>query len=160
MKSYQQLYEYDMFGYTVGLYFNGNTKEGTLFGLITTVIYIFCLIGFAIYYITETFNRKNYTFSTSTMEYEGPVSIILNKDIFAFNFALQDPVTFKEYIDEKIYYVKANFITGIRDPITLDFSWNYEKIKTGPCTLDTFAEDNRHFFKKGYNNKYCLYDID
>ena len=159
MKSYHQLYEYDMFGYTVRLYFNGNTKEGTLFGLIITLVYILSFIGVIIYYITETFSRKNFTLSTSTIEYENAVSIILDKEIFALNFALQDPLTYADYIDETIYYINVNLITGIRDPKTLDFIWNYEKIKTGPCSLDMFAENNQHFFKIGYKNKYCLYDI-
>ena len=159
MKSYQQFYEYDLFGYSVKLYINGNTKEGTLFGLITTLIYIICFIGVTIYYITETFNKKNYTFSTSTIEYEEAVSIILDKEIFAFNFALQDPITYVDYIDETIYQIKANLVTGIRDPVTQNFLWYNEEIKAGPCSSDMFSENNQNFYKEGFNNKYCLYDI-
>ena len=160
MKSYQKLYEYDFFGYTIGLYINGNTKEGTLFGLITTLIYILTFIGVTIYYITEIFFRKNYTFSTSTMKLEKAVSIQLDKDVFALNFALQNPVTYADYIDETIYYIKANLITGIRNSTTQKFLWYYEEIKTGPCSLDMFSENYHQFYKDGYNNKYCLYDID
>ena len=159
MKSYQQLYEYDLFGYSVGLYTNGNTKEGTLFGLIITLVYILCYIGVVIYYIKETINKKNYTFSTSSIEYKGAVSIILDKEIFAFNFALQDPITYVDYIDETIYQIKANLVTGIRDPVTQKFLWYNEEIKTGPCSSDMFSENNQHFYKEGFNNKYCLYDI-
>ena len=159
MKSYQKLYEYDLFGYTVRLYINGNTKEGTLFGLITTLIYILTFIGVTIYYIAEIFNRKNYSFSTSTMKHESGVSIQLDKDIFALNFALQNPVTYADYIDETIYNIKANLITAIRNTTTQKFSWYYEEIKTGPCSLDMFSEKYQHFYQDGYNNKYCLYDI-
>ena len=159
MKSYQQLYEYDLFGYSVGLYTNGNTKEGTLFGLIITLVYILCYIGVVIYYIKETINKKNYTFSTSSIEYKGAVSIILDKEIFAFNFALQDPITYVDYIDETIYQIKANLVTGIRDPVTQNFLWYNEEIKAGPCSSDMFSENNQNFYKEGFNNKYCLYDI-
>ena len=159
MKSYHQLYEYDLFGYSVRLYINGNTKEGTLFGLLTSLIYVLCFIGVTIYYTTETINRKNYSFSTSTMKHESPVSILLDKEIFALNFALQDPVTYADYIDETIYIIKANLVTGKRDPKTQDFSWHNEKINTGPCSLDMFSEKYQHFFQDGYKNKYCLYDI-
>ena len=160
MKSFQHFYEYDMFGYTVRLYFNGSTKKGTLFGLIVTLIYIFTFIAVTIYYITQTFNRKNYTFSTSTMEHEEITSIKLDKDIFALNFALQDPINYLEFIDETIYTIKANLITGKRDPVSQIFIWNYEEIKTGPCTLDMFGKNYQQFFKNNYKSKYCLYDID
>ena len=159
MKSYQQLYEYDLFGYTVGLYINGNTKEGTLFGLLTTFIYILCFIVITLYYITEIFSRKNYSFSASTMKHENAASIKLDKDIFALNFALQNPINYADYIDETIYYIKANLIKGIRNTTTQEFSWYNEEIKTGPCSLDLFSENYHQFYKDGYNNKYCLYDI-
>ena len=79
MKTYKELSDVDMFGYNVGLYFNGNTKEGTIFGIITTIVYILSYISFTIYYIAETFSRKNYTFSTSAMKHEDAVSIALEK---------------------------------------------------------------------------------
>ena len=160
MDTYKKFSDFDLFGYNVGLYFNGSTKESTLFGIIFTIMYILSFIAVTIYYISEIFNRKNFSFSTSTLELEGAVSINLNKEIFALNFGLQDPITFAEYIDETIYNIKANLITGIRDPKTLDFSWNYEEIKTGPCSLDMFGKDNQKFFKDGSKNRYCLYDID
>ena len=160
MKSYQQLYEYDLFGYSVKLYINENTKEGSLFGLITTLIYILCFIGVTIYYLTEISSRKNYTFSTSNIKHENIVSIKLDKEIFALNFGLQDPVTYADYIDETIYNIKAKFITGKRDKKTQDFSWYNEEIKTGPCSLDMFLENDHQFYIDGYKNKYCLYDID
>ena len=159
MNSCQPFYEYDMFGYTVGLYFNGKTKRGTFFGLLISLIYIFCFIGVSLYYINDILSKKNYTLSSSTTELEDTVSVILSEDRFALNFALQNPITFNEYIDETIYYIKANYILGIRDPKTLDFSWFYEKIKTGPCTSDMFSDKNQHFFRDGYKNKYCLYNI-
>ena len=159
MKTYKDFSDYDMFGYNVGLYSNGHIKEGTLFGIISTIIYIFSFIGVTIYYINETFSRKNYTFSTSTMKHENIASIKLDKEIFALNFAMEDPEDYAEYIDETIYYIKANHITGIRDPKTQAFSWYYEEIKTGPCSLDMFGEENQRFFKDGYKNNYCLYDI-
>ena len=160
MKSYQKLYEYDLFGYTVGLYFNGNTKEGTLFGLIISLVYILTFIAVIIYYINEMFSRKKYTFSTSTMEQGGIVSIKLDKDIFAFNFGLQDPITYADYIDETIYNIKANLVTGKRDPVTQGFLWYSEEIKTESCSPDMFGRENQKYFKDSYKNKYCLVDID
>ena len=158
--TYKKFSDYDLFGYNVGLYFNGGIKESTLVGIIFTIVYILSFISVTIYYIIEIFNRKNYSFSTSTIEHEKVISIKLDKEIFAFNFGLQDPLTYAEYLDETIYYIKANLITGIRDPITLEFSWYSEEIKKGPCSLDMFSEKNQHFFKDGYKNRYCLYDID
>ena len=160
MNTYKKFSDYDLFGYNVGLYFNGSIKESTLFGIISTIIYILSFIGISIFYTTEILNRKNYTFSTSTMEHENIISFKLDKEIFALNFGLQDPITYAEYIDETIYHTKANLITGIRNSETLAYSWINEEIKTGPCSLDMFGKDNQHFFKDGYKNRYCLYDID
>ena len=160
MKNYKELSDYDMFGYNVGLYFNGNIKEGTLFGIICTIIYIISFIIVTIYYTAGTFSRKNFTFTTSTMKHEDVATINLDKEILSLNFALEDPINYTEYIDETIYYIKANYITAIRDPITQGFSWYYEEIKTGPCTLDMFEKDNQRFFKDSYKNNYCLYGID
>ena len=159
MKIYQPLYEYDLFGYTIRLYTSGNTKEGTLFGLIITLIYIFCFIGVTIYYITEVISRKNYSFSTSNIKHEKAVSIQLDKDIFELNLAMQHPETYADYIDETIYYIKANLIIGIRNSTSQNFTWSSEEIKTGPCSLDMFLERDRQFYINGYKNKYCLYDI-
>ena len=160
MDTYKKFSDFDLFGYNVGLYFNGSTKESTLFGIIFTIFYILSFIGVTIYYITETFQRKNYTFSTSTMELEDIVSMTLNKEIFALNFGLQDPITFAEYIDETIYYIKAYLVTGIKNSETQDFSWHFDEIKTGPCSLYMFEKNFQYLFKEGYKNKYCLYDID
>ena len=159
MKTYKEFSDYDMFGYNIGLYFNGNIKESTLFSMISTIIYILSFIIITIYYISETFSRKNYTFSNSTIKHEDIVSIKLEKEIFALYFALEDPINYNEYIDETIYYIKANLVTGKRDPLSQSFSWNYEEIKTGPCSLNDFDKENQHFFKE-YKNNYCLYDID
>ena len=159
MNTYKEFSDYDMFGYNVGLYYNGHIKEGTLFGLIFTTLYILSFICVTIYYITETLSRKNYTISTSTMRHEGITSINLDKEIFALDFAMAEPADYTEYIDETIYYAKANLITGTRNQTTQAFEWIYEEIKTGPCTLDMFAKENQHFFKGGYKNNYCLYDI-
>ena len=160
MKTYKDFSDYDLFGYNVGLYYNGNIKEGTLFGVIFTIIYILSFIIITIYYTIEVFLRKNITFSTSTIKHDGIVSINLDKEIFALNFALQDPINYAEFIDESIYHIKANHVTGVRDPITQAFSWYYEEIKTGPCSLDMFGKDYQYFYKNGYKNKHCLYDID
>ena len=160
MQTYKNFYDYDLFGYNVGLYFNGNIKEGTLIGIITTIIYALSFICVTIYYISETFSRKNYTFSTSTIKYENTTTIKLDKEIFALSFGMQHPITYAEYVDETIYNIKASLMTGKRDPVTQDFSWYTEEIKTGPCSLDMFSKENQHFFQDGYKNKYCLYDMD
>ena len=123
MQTYKNFYDYDLFGYNVGLYFNGNIKEGTLIGIITTIIYALSFICVTIYYISETFSRKNYTFSTSTIKYENTITIKLDKEIFALSFGMQHPITYAEYVDETIYNIKASLMTGKRDPVTQDFSW-------------------------------------
>ena len=160
MKFYKKFSDFDLFGYNVGLYFNGNIKEGTLFGIISTIIYILSFIGVTIYYIMEIIWREKITSSSSTFKLEDIVSIGLDKEIFAVNFALQDPITYAEFIDETIYYIKAYHITGKRDPVTQAFQWDYDEIETGPCSLKMFSESNQRLFKDGYKNKYCLYDID
>ena len=154
MKTYKNFSDYDMFGYNVGLYFNGNIKEGTLFGIISTIIYILSFIIVTIYYTAEVISRKNYSFSTSTMKHQETTSVKLDKEIFALTLGLEDPITYNQYIDETIYYIKANLYTGIRDPVTLDFSWYNEEIKTGPCSLDMFSKENQHLFQDGYENRY------
>ena len=160
MVSYKEFSDFDMFGYNVGLYFNGHIKESTLFGMIFTITYILLFIASIIYYVIETLTRQNYTLSTTTMKHENITSIKLDKEIFAVNFAMAEPENYAEYIDESIYYPKANLITGARDPVTQEFGWIYEEIKTGPCTLDMFAKENQHFFRANFQNNYCLYDID
>ena len=52
MNTYKKFSDYDLFGYNVGLYFNGNIKEGTLFGVISTLLYILSFIVITIYYIS------------------------------------------------------------------------------------------------------------
>ena len=159
MESYKKFSDYDMFGYDISLYFNGNIKEGTLFGIISTILYIFIYIIITGYYLLEIISRKYISFSFSTINHEDAVSITLSKDLFGLNFALQDPITYRDYIDETIYSIEVIHATAKRDPISQEFSWIYEKLQAGPCSLDMFGKDNQHFFKDGYYNKYCIYDI-
>ena len=71
--------------------------KGTLFGILSTIVYFLSFITITVYYITQTLLRKNYVFSISTMKHEDITSIKLDKEIFALNFALEDPANYSEY---------------------------------------------------------------
>ena len=96
-------------------------------------------------------------YETSTYTGETPF-IKLNNEIFYGGFALADPYTLQTFVDERIYYPVATFITGKKE----GNNWNFipTKIEIEKCKLEKFGSQFIELFKeKNIDNLYCFKEM-
>ena len=148
-----------MYGYTPYLFIGGYKRNGSLLGLLSTLLSI--IIGSLIssYFISELFNKKNFTVVTSETNPEGIDSVKLTKQTFYFSFYLQDPITYTPIIDESIYYPKIYYKIAKRSDKE-GFIWTKKPLEYGSCELNDFDEKYHKFFLKyDLKNMYCIKNL-
>jgi hypothetical protein len=147
--------EFDLFGRKPELYYKGNSKRKAWVGKVLSQIYVLIYLGFLLYKLIRMFKKIDVTFyETSTYTGETPF-IKLNNEIFYGGFALADPYTLKTFIDERIYYPLAFFMTGKKERN----NWNFisTKVEIEKCKLEKFGSQYIELFKdKNLDNLYCL----
>ena len=151
--------ELDLFGRKPELYYKGNSKRKAWVGKVFTQIYALIYLGFFIYKLIRMIKKVDVTFyETSTYTGETPF-IKLNNEIFYGGFALADPYTLQTFVDERIYYPVATFITGKKE----GNNWNFipTKIEIEKCKLEKFGSQFIELFKdKNIDNLYCFKEMD
>lgn len=148
--------EYDMFGTTPTFYFNKKKKNGTIFGLLVTMLALFSYFTCGIYYISEMFDKSNVKSYTSVRNPTNPLSINFTSDKFYFGFAIQDPITYDFVRDESIYHVKASYKVATRQEDG-NLAWEIEPVELEPCQLTKFNNKYKELFeKKNVTNLYCI----
>ena len=136
----------DLYGFKPQLFIGGYERNGSLLGLISTIASIIMCISISIYFFLKLFSTNEFTVITSEITPEGIESIELSNNTFYFNFALEDPITYKPFIDESIYYPKIYYKLAQRD-VNEGFIWIEKILDYGPCELNDF-ELLKVFFKK------------
>ena len=149
---------FDLFGKRPDLYYKGNFKRISWAGKILTLLYIIIYITFFIYKLVRMVKKFDVIFyETSTFTGETPF-IKLDNEIFYGGFALADPKTLQTFIDERIYYPLAQFITGKKEGNIWNFKYNPLSIER--CNLQKFGSNYRELFKdKNLDNLYCLSEM-
>ncbi len=150
---------FDMYGYTPYLFIGGYKRNGSLLGLLSTLLSIIIGVSISSYFILELFNKKNFTVITSETNPEGIESIKLTKNTFYFSFYLQDPISYKPIVDESIYYPKVYYKIAKRNEKE-GFIWTQKPLEYGKCELNDFDENYQKLFMN-YNleNMYCIKNL-
>ena len=145
----------DLFGRKPELYYEGIYKKKTWVGKAFTHIYALIYLGIFLYKLIRMIKKVDVTFyQTSTYTGETP-SIKLDNEIFYGGFALANPYTLKTFVDERIYYPIASFITGKKEGN--NWSFNSTQFEIEKCKLEKFGSQYKELFKdKDLNNLYCL----
>jgi len=150
--------EIDLFGRRPEIYYKGNPKRKAWVGKVFTQIYAFIYLGFFIYKLIRMIKKFDVTFyETSTYTGETPF-IKLNNEIFYGGFALADPYTLQTFVDERIYYPVASFITGKKERN----NWNFisTNVEIEKCKLEKFGSQYIELFKdKNIDNFYCFKEM-
>ena len=154
------LEEIDLFSKSPDIYYKGKPQKSSIFGRILTISYGVIYAAFFIYKIVRMALKIDVSFiETQTWTGEIP-SLRLNNNHFYGGFALMNPLTFKPFIDESIYYTEAIFRTGIKKNSESDFTWEDRVLEVEPCQLEKFGKDFRDLFKGKVDGLYCLKDVD
>ena len=154
------LEDIDLFSKSPDIYYKGKPQKSSIFGRILTISYGVIYAAFFIYKIVRMALKIDVSFiETQTWTGEIP-SLRLNNNHFYGGFALMNPLTFKPFIDETIYYTEAVFRTGTKKTSESDFTWEEKVLEVEPCKLEKFGKDFRDLFKGKVEGLYCLKDVD
>ena len=149
----------DLYGFKPQLFIGGYERNGSLLGLISTIASIIMCISISIYFFLKLFSTNEFTVITSEITPEGIESIELSNNTFYFNFALEDPITYKPFIDESIYYPKIYYKLAKRD-VNEGFIWIEKILDYGPCELNDFGKNYHKFFiSHNLSNYYCIKNL-
>ena len=157
--SFKLLYNLDLFGREFELYYQGKTKKTTLTGAIFTILYIIVYFAFLLYKIIRMFQKQDVTFYDTYIFTGEPPKIQLTVDKFYGGFALGNPATLETFVDDSIYYVKANYIEGKKEHNS--WTWTNTPLKVETCKLEKFGENYRKIFKEKQIEKlHCVPVLD
>ena len=151
---FEFFYEFDLFGKSPEFYYKKRAKKVSITGRIFTIIYCLIYTAFFFYKLIRMLKRVNVTFY-DTYAFIGEIpSIHITNENFYGGFALGSI----PFIDETIYYPKAEFYSGQK--IGGEWSWSSKEIEIERCKLEKFGSKYRDLFKdKPLNNLYCLSNI-
>ena len=149
----------DLYGFKPQLFIGGFKRSGSLIGLISTILSIIMGFSISFYFFLKLFNTNEFTVITSEITPEGIESLELSNNTFYFSFALEDPITYKSFVDESIYYPKVYYKEAHRDQKE-GFIWTEKILDFGPCELNDFGS-NYHKFLINHNlsNYYCIKNL-
>jgi hypothetical protein len=153
------LYGIDLYGKEANLYYKGESEKHTYTGITFTIIYLVLYAGFVIYQIVRMLEKEDVTFYDTYAFTGEPPKIQLSNDKFYGGFALGHPLTLETFVDDSIYYVRAFYISRIKQ----GDGWNVQKIplELETCQLEKFGENYRELFKdKKVNQLHCVKHID
>jgi hypothetical protein len=103
-------------------------------------------------------NKKDVTFYDTIAYLEEIPEIDVTNENFYGGFALENPETYDNFIDETIYYPKAYYKIGKLEGD--NWIWNIKEIELEKCKLEKFGSFYKDNFKnKKLNNLYCFKNI-
>ena len=146
------LFYMDLLGKEPDLYYKGKSKTNTIIGSIFSFIYMSLYLTYLIYKLVRMFERKDVIFyDTYAFDEEIP-SINITNEEFCGAF------TMGGIIDETLYHVKAQYVSGIKKGEIWNYTYKDLEIET--CKIEKFGTKYRELFKdKSLNNSYCLKNV-
>jgi len=152
---------FDMYGYTPHLFIGGYSKNGSLFGIITTLFSFLFIISMIFYYFFLYIYSRQLSAISSTRSYSFKEdTVYLGNNSFYFAFGLEEPINFSYYIDESIYYPKVHYRKGTRDKYGT-FKYNITLLDVDRCNESDFGEEYKKFYKTlNYSSLYCIKNLD
>ena len=143
------LFALDLFGKEPDLYYKGKSQKNTILGLIFTIMQILLVCFFLIFKLIRMIKRKDLEFyNTYAYDKEIPSIDVTNESLYgAFSVG--------GFIDETLYYIKAQYVSGVKNGDI----WNnaYKDLEIETCNIENFGKNHRELFKDEPLNKfYCL----
>ena len=146
------LFDLDLFGKEPDLYYNGKSQKNTFIGLFFTIVQSLLVCFFLIFKLIRMIARKDFEFY-DTYAYEEIPSINITNESFYGAFSVGG------FIDETIYYIKAQYVSGVKKGDIWDNTYKDLEIET--CSIEKFGKEHRELFKNEPLNKYyCLKNAD
>ena len=98
----------DMFGKEPELYYKGKPKKTSWIGRIFSFAFVIIYFAFFVYKLVKMLKKTDCTFYDTFTYAPEPPSVKITNENFYGGFALQDPMTYDVFIDERIlfYFIK------------------------------------------------------
>ena len=158
-KRLQFIKNIDIFGKSISLFYKGKTNQKTYSGSILTILYAIIYISFVIYKLIRMFRRQDLTFYDTYSYIDKPPEINITSKNFYGGFALEDPKTYDNFVDETIYYPKVQFKVGKREGD--NWNWTIKDVEVEKCKLEKFGSSFQgQFVNKSMDNLYCIKEVD
>jgi hypothetical protein len=152
------LQEIDLFPRKLELYYNGKPEKTSRIGTFFTLIYISIFLTIFLYKLLKMLEKHNGKFYTTYTFEKEPPSIKLSNENFYGGFALENPETYDQFIDETIYYPKAYYKRAERNG--KNWKWFVKELELEKCQIEKFGSFYKDNFKgKGLNNLYCFKEV-
>ena len=149
----------DMFAKEPELYYKGKSKKTSWIGRIFSFVFVIIYFAFFVYKLIRMLKKTDCTFYDTFTYAPEPPSVKITNENFYGGFALQDPMTYDVFIDERIYFPKAYFKRAERQGETYD--WQVKELELEPCKLEKFGSIYQEKFKaKDLKNYYCFKEMD
>ena len=159
MSSQKIINTFDLYGFTPSLFIGGYHRNGSVLGIISTIISTIAEISISIFFFLKLFNTNEFTVITSETNPEGIESVEISKNSFYFTFALEDPFSYKSFIDEGIYYPKVTYKLAKRNKEE-GLIWTVKDLEYGPCELSDFHHTYQKYFENhNLSNSYCIKNL-
>ena len=160
MSLYKYYNVFDMYGYTPHLFIGGYSKNGSLFGMIITLLSFLFIISITLYYFLRFIYSNHLSALSSTRTYLFKKDTIhLENSSFYFAFALEEPTNFSYYVDESIYYPKVHYRVGTRNE-NGTFKYNITLLDVDRCDVNDFGIDYQDLYKNlDFSNMYCIKNL-
>ena len=151
--------EIDMFGKEPELYYKGRSKKTSWMGRILSILFVAIYFGFLIYKVIRMSLKKDVTFYDTFTYVKEPSKVKITKENFYGGFALEHPVTYDTFIDERIYIPKAYFKRAEKKGD--NFIWDEVELELEHCKVENFGKIYQEkFMSKDLDNLYCIKNMD
>ncbi len=155
---FQFLEDLDLFGKDAELYYKGKSKRSSFIGIAFTIIYCLIYFGAFLYLLITLLKKYDISFYDSYAFNGVPPNITLTPDVFYGGFALGNPLTMQTYVDDSIYYVKAEYKRGIKNGKI--WKWETIPLELETCNIEKFGEKYRDIFKdKSVEKLHCIKNL-
>ena len=152
------LFNIDIFGKEVKIYYKGKSKFKTLLGSFSTIIYGIIYILLFAYKLNMMLKKEDVNYYETNVNTEGNPYIELTNEIFYPIISLGN-IDLEANNIEMLYSIKALFWNGKK--IKGKWSYNSKNLELEQCKIVNFAQKYREKFKdiEHIENYYCIKNI-
>ena len=147
---WQYLYDIDLFGKQIELYYKGKNKRASLIGIIFTILYLIIYLSFFLYLFIAMIKKTNVNFYDTIKVSDKPPFMQLNNEMLYLGICIKHPITKKCFIDQSIYTINVTYASAKKvEDLDFEWKWDYDtNIPTEECQLSKFGSNYQEIFKK------------
>lgn len=160
-KFFAFIYDFDIFGKKIGLFYKKKDYISSYFGLILTAVCILSSFSVFIFSIIITYQKREFQITDSNIYSQNAPSIDLsNSNLFHFVLGVVNSNQ-SRFIDETIYSIRAVYFNQYKNSEGIFVSKEERDLKLEKCQKEKIEKNYRNLLTENdLNNSYCLNNFD